>query len=101
MSFTFNVNGKDFTVPEQTREILGKAKDEFVFKLDECAAGDTKSGNYNLIAAPTKRECKYEQYPRNVTKTILEEKQVNKERIVEKEETLLQSILGTNKEDKV
>jgi hypothetical protein len=101
MGFVFTVNGMEYPMVTQTKSIGGQRKDKFTFLHNECVTGDTKSGRYEVVSAPTTQECKFEtQYEQKIVKEIVEKK-IPKERIVTKYETLLQKVLGTNNVEKV
>ncbi len=101
IDFTFNVNGQDYEPVRLTKEIAGNAKDEFVFNHEECVATDKRTGSYKVIDSPTTEECKFITQYEKKTEIVVEKREVPKERIVTKYESLVQKFLGTNNVEKV
>ncbi|MEM4397640.1 MAG: hypothetical protein QW757_03395 [Candidatus Woesearchaeota archaeon] len=100
--FIFEINGKTIETEEKKEFIPKFSLMKYYFETN-CLEGDKPTGNPLLISAPKTIECNYEKIYPNITITRNETKQreVLKERIVEKTESLFEFLIGKNKNSKV
>jgi hypothetical protein len=100
--YIFNMGGKLNVSEPITANIPGGATIKFEFDTVDCKKEDTISGNYELISRPVTNTCYYvTKYPQIVIPTTeIVKKEVNKERLITKQEPLWQKILGYNNFEK-
>ncbi|MEM2131328.1 MAG: hypothetical protein QXR96_02295 [Candidatus Woesearchaeota archaeon] len=100
--FVFEINGKTIETEEKKEFIPKFSLMKYYFETD-CLEGDKPTGNPILISAPKTIECNYETiYPNiTITKNETRQREVLKERIVEKTESLFELMIGKNKNNKV
>ncbi|MFH2020086.1 MAG: hypothetical protein ABIJ34_01650 [archaeon] len=103
IKYAFNVNGKEFLTEPVTKKIPALAAVEFSFELeDTCKSGDSVSGDFVIVSSPTTEICLYQDVTKQKPEleTIQKERNVNKERLVPKTESVFQLLLGVNKGEK-
>jgi hypothetical protein len=102
--YVFNINGMDFPTEPQTYRIdKSPASKTFVFESDLCEKDDRLFGHHELISGPIVQstdDCVAVPKMIEVERTRTATREVPKERLVQKTESIWQLILGVNKGEK-
>ncbi|MEM4397418.1 MAG: hypothetical protein QW757_02200, partial [Candidatus Woesearchaeota archaeon] len=93
--FVFDINGKKVETEEKKGFIPKFSSLKYSFETD-CLEGDKPTGEPILVSAPKTIECKYETIYPNITvfRNETRQREVLKERIVEKTESLFERLIG-------
>jgi hypothetical protein len=100
--YVFNISGKEVITDPITEMIPKWNKIQYNFETN-CLADDKVDGHYELVSSPTTPICKnVETYlNKTITRNETKQREVVKERIITKYESLWQKILGMNNKEKV
>lgn len=100
--YLFNISGRLIQTEMVTKEIPKYTSFEFMFETNDCKQGDYIEGTYQIVTSPSTESCKYEtQYNKTILVNESRNKEVQRERIITKYETLWQKLTGYNRYEKI
>ncbi len=100
--YLFNISEKLVQTDPFEQKIPKFTSWKFVFETEDCIEADKKEGHYIMVSAPTKETCKYEiQYNRTMTVNETKQREMQRERIITKYETLWEKLTGYNRFEKI
>lgn len=104
VSYTFEYDSSTETVDPITRTIFSQTSETYKFEYPEpCERDKELSGDYTVEDYPTNTECRMvtENEDVELTRDVVKQKPVEKQRLITKYETLWQMLIGYNRREKV
>jgi hypothetical protein len=100
--YLFNISGRLIQTEMLTQKIPKYTSFSFKFETNDCKQGDMIDGTYQIVTSPSTESCKYEtQYNKTIVVNETRQKEVQRERIITKYETLWQKLIGYNRYEKI